>query len=101
MTSLQTFFSPSRTHLHYRSLSLFTFLSLSLFLFRRHPLFAKNNVNYVDEDFPPGDESVGAGIPANMVVSWRRAAEFMTTPHIVEGGIEPGDISQGSLGDCW
>eukprot|EP00047_Mylnosiga_fluctuans_P009313 m.10827 g.10827 ORF g.10827 m.10827 type:complete len:930 (-) comp2562_c0_seq1:53-2842(-) len=68
---------------------------------------AKKGVAFVDRSFPTTDKSVGVldGVPVESV-SWRRANQFLKNPKLFvasETGkkIEPNDISQGTLGDCW
>lgn len=54
---------------------------------------------YTDKDFS-GEAAVGTGDP----VDWVRAGELATEGkkmHIYEGGIEPKDLCQGAVGDCW
>lgn len=63
-----------------------------------------HNVNFVDLEFPPQDSSLchESDLPALGQVTWRRPCEFMQGPFAVfAGAIEPSDIHQGSLGNCW
>ena len=88
-----------------------------------------NKTIFIDTVFPPTDDSLYKGgdkdlhavrgtvrqpPPENALhpVVWRRPVEFMapagkdavtdiSTIHIFEGLIEPKDIKQGQLGDCW
>jgi len=54
---------------------------------------------FVDKDFPANDRSVGRGMKN---VIWLRAAEFTDgKPMLFCDDIEPDDIRQGSLGDCY
>jgi calpain-15 len=49
-------------------------------------------------------EPVGgsAGDKKRKAIEWRRPHEFFTGKFsIFEGGIDPGDIRQGALGNCW
>eukprot|EP00742_Colponemidia_sp_Colp-10_P006128 GILJ01006558.1.p1 GENE.GILJ01006558.1~~GILJ01006558.1.p1 ORF type:complete len:814 (-),score=130.82 GILJ01006558.1:164-2605(-) len=75
-------------------------------------LLQKNKMKYIDVDFPPSDKSLypdPSNPPAETVVHWRRPEEFFsvdparkeTTIDIFVADIEPNDIKQGSLGDCW
>jgi calpain-3 len=34
-------------------------------------------------------------------VKWLRPHEFAENPVLFLGGVEPGDVCQGDLGDCW
>ena len=33
--------------------------------------------------------------------SWKRASQLYKTVHVFEDGVEPNDINQGELGDCY
>ena len=69
---------------------------------------------YSDKSFPPNNESLGnfeAGGKGKKII-WRRAHEIVenipprnrcdrSAPQLFEDGIEPEDIAQGQLGDCW
>ena len=75
--------------------------------------------NFIDSAFPPLASSLytaavvtpGVSItssevskPAGDCIVWRRPVDFLpagTPIHIFEGQIEPNDIKQGQLGDCW
>lgn len=58
---------------------------------------------YVDKEFPPDARSLGPALPRNL--QWRRAHEAVAVPgelaDVFTGCIEPSDIRQGTLGDCW
>mmetsp|Transcript_7350 Transcript_7350/g.13248 ORF Transcript_7350/g.13248 Transcript_7350/m.13248 type:complete len:822 (-) Transcript_7350:36-2501(-) len=67
-----------------------------------------NKVKFLDPDFPPTDSSLYAKDKSNepvhdgKPVTWRRPTEFMSGSFdVFQGGIEPNDIRQGSLADCW
>lgn len=61
--------------------------------------------NFIDPHFPPRDTSlynvVKDKYPYDFAVQWRRPHEFMENPTIIENDIDPNDIKQGFLGDCW
>ena len=58
--------------------------------------------SFVDMDFPPQDSSLGSPeFAANYQVQWKRPVEFMQGEIKVFDNIEPNDIIQGQLGDCW
>jgi len=72
--------------------------------------------SYIDVVFPPNDislyktdnttEGQMAGKTNAKVITWRRPAEFLkdyatNKPDVFVGAIEPADIKQGALGDCW
>ncbi len=84
----------------------------------------RTNVGFVDEEFAPVDASLDRSSPETPeeVIQWRRAPDFLGSqsagafdnykilmticvsgPEIslFREGIDPGDILQGSLGDCW
>lgn len=59
-------------------------------------------VRFIDPEFPPTPASLWGGKPSAKATCWRRAGEFLKPGFAVfEGGIQPDDISQGQLGDCW
>ena len=66
-------------------------------------------VPYVDVNFPPQQESLSRpGIDARTVApaAWKRPTDFVPadlahTIAVFCGGIEPDDIDQGQLDDCW
>lgn len=61
--------------------------------------------SFVDPHFPPRDNSLYNPLenayPFDFVVQWRRPHEFMEHPTVFEDDIDPNDIKQGQLGDCW
>lgn len=61
--------------------------------------------NFIDPHFPPRDTSlynvVQDQYPFDFVVHWRRPHEFMDHPVVFENDVDPNDIKQGQLGDCW
>ena len=63
---------------------------------------------FIDIEFPPTTSSIHASdekFPFKEPIVWKRAKDFLCvgnqTPKIFEKNIEPGDIKQGQLGDCW
>eukprot|EP00928_Gymnodinium_smaydae_P000200 TRINITY_DN10073_c0_g1_i1.p1 TRINITY_DN10073_c0_g1~~TRINITY_DN10073_c0_g1_i1.p1 ORF type:complete len:755 (+),score=103.33 TRINITY_DN10073_c0_g1_i1:109-2373(+) len=68
---------------------------------------------FVDSDFPPNDKSIGkvkgdtaSGIAGGGAVAWAKATAIAGNnardgAHLFEGEIEPADVLQGALGDCW
>ena len=72
----------------------------------------KAGTNFVDISFLPLDKSIfdpSKGQPFDRIVHWRRPREFMIPdpskglfePKMFEKSIDPSDILQGNLGDCW
>eukprot|EP01084_Bolivina_argentea_P169495 293814_1 len=65
-----------------------------------------SNIEFVDPDFYP---SVGAlyvdGDGSDKIneeqVMWRRALDFCKDPEYFKDGIDPEDVQQGRLGNCW
>jgi calpain-15 len=70
--------------------------------------------SYIDPDFAPcvgslfrqgADGTIAQGdIEASQRISWRRPKDFFKADEdfdVFVGGIEPNDIRQGQLGDCW
>jgi calpain-15 len=62
--------------------------------------------NFVDPHFPPRDSSVydvvNDDYPYETIVHWRRPKEFMRgRPQVFDSDIDPNDIKQGFLPDCW
>lgn len=67
---------------------------------------------FTDPDFPPDNRSVGkvegdaaSGIMNAGGVEWAKARAIAgasgNTPHLFADAIEPADVLQGALGDCW
>ena len=59
---------------------------------------------FSDKQFPADASSVGAcEAIAGKTVKWQRATEIFDKlkPKLFDGAIEPADIAQGQLGDCW
>lgn len=40
-------------------------------------------------------------VNAEPVAEWKRISELSDNPALFVDGVEPGDVIQGSLGDCW
>eukprot|EP01038_Epipyxis_sp_PR26KG_P006609 gene6609-9076_t len=76
-------------------------------------LCADNRIPFVDPDFPPSENALykstsgsasgdQSGNGNKTAIEWKRADEFMDGPYeVFSGAIEPNDIRQGALGDCW
>ena len=70
---------------------------------------ANNLDKFTDIEFPPTDMAIydpDEQFPFKSGVVWRRAKDFLTDengkpPKVFSGAIEPSDIKQGQLGDCW
>ena len=54
---------------------------------------------YLDADFPAIPASIGASVKSPPDC-WLRAPDFLPHTKLFDG-IEPGDITQGHLGNCW
>lgn len=63
--------------------------------------------NFVDPCFPPLDRSIydvtsGEEYPLSERPVWKRPHEYMNgAPQLFEDDIDPNDIRQGALGNCW
>lgn len=60
--------------------------------------------HFVDPHFPPRDTSIHSiteKYPYKQIVHWRRPHEFMKDPRIFVDDVDPNDIKQGHLPDCW
>ena len=61
--------------------------------------------NFIDPHFPPKNISLYNVLtekyPFDNVVQWRRPHEFLDNPQLFVDEIDPNDIKQGQLGDCW
>jgi calpain-15 len=63
-----------------------------------------SKLNFIDPYFPPVDGSIFDGCDGaklGTVVQWRRPTDFFDGKYAVFDKIEPADIKQGRLGDCW
>lgn len=60
--------------------------------------------SFTDEDFPPNDYSLCGpyGPIADWeTIKWRRTSFAIENPVLINKKIEPNDIKQGFLGDCY
>jgi calpain-15 len=63
--------------------------------------------HFIDPSFPPMDSSIYditniKEYPLDEVPVWKRPHQFMHgRPKLIEDDIDPNDIRQGALGDCW
>ncbi len=61
---------------------------------------------FTDKEFPPSDSSLYVD-PKNppsswpKITEWKRITDMFAKPQMFVEGIEPGDVIQGALGDCW
>ena len=72
----------------------------------------ENKTNFIDIEFPPVDSSIyppSESQPFGQPIVWKRPKDFMivdesqglSAPEVFFKKIEPDDIKQGQLGDCW
>ena len=61
----------------------------------------EKNTRWTDPEFPPDESSIGKGEDLPVKATWKRIPDVIPNPEFVTGKIEPGDILQGSLGDCY
>ena len=76
-------------------------------------LCQQNNGKYGDTDFPPNDASLYKNpaeppdyAESTPVVEWMRPEEALKSGNedeikMISQGLRPGDVKQGTLGDCW
>ena len=77
-------------------------------------LYSSSGQKFVDTEFPPFDQSLfksgEASQPGTSAskgvkhppIEWKRSFEFLGEKcKVFDDKIEPGDIRQGALGDCW
>lgn len=57
------------------------------------------SVKFVDPQFPPVDRSLSVDLGRRIV--WRRVTEILKDARMVEGKIQPSDVQQGNIGDCY
>ena len=62
--------------------------------------------NFIDAHFPPNDSSIYNSFkqdyPYKKIVHWRRPKDFMKGEiKVFSNSIDPNDIKQGFLGNCW
>eukprot|EP01091_Cochliopodium_minus_P012841 TRINITY_DN3997_c0_g1_i1.p1 TRINITY_DN3997_c0_g1~~TRINITY_DN3997_c0_g1_i1.p1 ORF type:complete len:524 (-),score=168.81 TRINITY_DN3997_c0_g1_i1:46-1617(-) len=55
--------------------------------------------DWTDTSFPATQKSVGNLMRGQ--IEWKRSTKMMKNPKLIDGIIEPGDILQGNLGDCY
>jgi len=56
---------------------------------------------FTDPDFPPDQTSLGNVEDLKGTTVWKRIPDTLKAPQFVSDKIEPSDILQGSLGDCY
>jgi len=56
---------------------------------------------YIDADFPPNEKSIGQLHDTGGEIRWVRAPDCIDGQLVLFDTIEPGDVMQGALGDCW
>ncbi len=63
--------------------------------------YSHTDKKWTDPDFPPEQKSFGLGRQSEKVV-WQRVEKIIPNPIFVGGGsIDPSDILQGRIGDCY
>jgi calpain-15 len=62
---------------------------------------AETGQKFTDPDFPPDKSSLGAIEDLNMRATWKRIPDIIRNAEFVSERIEPNDILQGSIGDCY
>ncbi len=55
---------------------------------------------WVDPNFPPDESSLGQ-IPNVNSSQWKRLSDLLNLPALFDGKVEPRDVVQGSLGECY
>ena len=63
--------------------------------------YQKDGGKWTDPDFPPEESSIGSVDERIVRATWRRIPEIIKNPEFVSGKIEPSDVLQGSIGDCY
>eukprot|EP00756_Hemistasia_phaeocysticola_P008073 Hpha_TRINITY_DN14485_c3_g1::TRINITY_DN14485_c3_g1_i1::g.157968::m.157968/K08582/CAPN15; calpain-15 len=56
---------------------------------------------YTDSSFPPEPATLGGKDAQDTSITWTRASQMQEGMCLFQGEIEPGDIQQGGLGNCW
>jgi len=60
----------------------------------------EEEIPFEDENFQVGNSALGEEVANRVECEFRRPQEFSETPSLFKV-IEPGDVRQGALGDCW
>lgn len=55
---------------------------------------------WTDPVFPPSEDSLGK-IPGITTNKWKRLSDMLNKPALFDGRIEPKDVVQGGLDDCY
>ncbi|CAF0817426.1 unnamed protein product [Brachionus calyciflorus] len=57
---------------------------------------------FEDDKFPADDSSLYKVKPVDQIISWKRPSEItQKPPEFIVAKIEPNDLDQGIIGDCW
>lgn len=60
---------------------------------------------FVDPEFPPADSSLNQEPDNSKSLDgsggWARFHEFMSNPQMYQAGVDPDDVIQGQIGNCW
>ena len=62
--------------------------------------FKGKDKKWTDILFPPDEQSLG-NIPGVTTNKWKRLSDLLNKPALFDGKIQPKDVIQGSLGDCY
>ena len=56
---------------------------------------------WTDPDFPPNEKSIGLSSGSRSQVTWKRIPDVIRNPEFISGRIEPADVLQGKIGNCY
>ncbi|KAF6155138.1 hypothetical protein GIB67_019664, partial [Kingdonia uniflora] len=85
---------------------------LSVEMAVKEALCARGETNFTDQEFPPTDQSLfvdpnNPPLKLQVVSEWKRPADIVkehrmdSPPCLFDGSVNPSDVCQGRLGDCW
>ncbi|XP_011408714.2 PREDICTED: calpain-5-like [Amphimedon queenslandica] len=56
---------------------------------------------FTDPQFPPNAQSLFHSGKNDLEITWKRPGEICSNPKLIVDGLDPSDLNQGAVGNCW